>query len=140
MRFFYGEQNVLRALDEAEFWKHQETEHADLIPVVTPNLEPHYAQRLEKFKEEFSAMHAEVVKYAESATRSRGIIGRELRMQMLKLVKLCIDQSEDFTELLADMLKNSRAVHASQTSQTVIHHMIRESKYFIGIDQLILSS
>lgn len=139
MRFYYGEQNILRTLDEAEFWKHQETEHAAMVPVVTPGLEHRYIQKLEQFVSELSAMHAEVVKYAESATRSRGMVSRDMRARMFELVKKCIEQSEAFTEFLEEMLQNSNAVRSNQASQTVIHHQIRESKYFIGIDQLILS-
>jgi hypothetical protein len=138
MRFYYGEQNILRALDEAEFWKHQEAEHAGMVPVVTPGLEAQYVQRLEQFGSELSTMHAEVVKYTESATRSRGIVSRVMRAQMLELVKRCIDQSEAFTQLLEELLQNSHAVRSNNASQVVIHHQIRESKYFIGIDQLIL--
>ena len=138
MRFLYGEQNILRALDEAEFWKHQEAEHADLIPVVTPSLETNYVQSLEHYSSAFRLTLAEVVKYIESVTRSRGSVGRALKVQMLELIQQCIDQSQSFTELLEDMLQNSHAVRADKTSQVLLYHMIRESKYFIGIDQLII--
>ena len=139
MQFYYGEQNILRALDEAEFWKHQEREHAGLIPAVTPNLEPQYVQRLEQFGIELGDMNAETVKYIASITRSKGMVGRELRLQMLNLIKRCVEQSKNFTEFMTEMLQQSHAVRSNQTSQTVIHHMIRESQYFIGIDQLILN-
>ena len=137
MRFLYGEQNILRALDEAEFWKHQESEHATLVPIVTPNLESHYVQILEKFNNELSAMQAEAVKFIESAVRSRGFVDRQLKTNGANFIKQCISQSENFTNLLEEMLQNSQAVHSSQPSQTVIKHMVRESKYFIGIAQLI---
>ena len=63
---------------------------------------------------------------------------RELRLQMLDFIRLCIEQSQDFTALMTKLLEDSQAVRENQTSQTVIHHMIRESQYFIGIDQLML--
>lgn len=138
MQFYYGEQNILRALDEAEFWKHQEAEHTGLIPVVTPNLEPQYAQRLTQLGNEISAMNAEAVKFITSVVRSRGVVSRDLKMQMLDFVKQCIEQSKEFIELMQDMLQNSRAVQASAASPTVVKHMIRESQYFIGIEQLIM--
>ncbi|MCL2351232.1 MAG: DUF2935 domain-containing protein [Firmicutes bacterium] len=138
MQYYYGEQSIHRALDEAEFWKLQEAEHAGLIPVVTPNLEPQYVKGLERFGDELSHMHAEAVKYAESLTRSKGVADRELRARMLGLIKLCVEQSKGFAEFLGEMLQNSRAVYSSAPSKTVIRHMIRESEYFIGIDQLIL--
>jgi len=138
VQFYYGVQNVLRALDEAEFWKHQEAEHAGLIPAVTPNLEHQYVKRLEQLGVELYHMNAEAVKYIESATRSRGMVNRGLKTQMLNLVSQCVEQSKVFVGLMEEMLQNSHAVRASQVSQTVIHHMIRESQYFIGIDQLVL--
>ena len=139
MQFYYGEQNILRALDEAEFWKHQEAEHAGLIPVVTPDLEPQYVQRLEEFGVELGLMNAEAVKYIESVTRSKGMVSRELKMQMQNVIKRCVEQSMSFSDFMKEMLQNSHAVRSNKPSMTVIHHMIRESQYFIGIDQLILS-
>ena len=139
MQFYYGEQNILRALDEAQFWKHQEAEHADLIPVVTPNLEPEYVQKLEQFHTELGLMNAETVKYIESVNRSRGVLSRELKAQMLNLIHKCLEQSKSFVLLLSEMLQDSHAVQENPTSRTVINHMIRESNYFIGIDRLILS-
>ena len=138
MQYYYGEKNIVRALDEAEFWKHQEKEHAGLIPAVTPNLEPQYIQKLEQFGIALGFMNAEAVKYTASITRSRGAVPRELRVQMLDFIRLCVEQSQDFTALMTKMLEDSQAVRENQTSQTVIHHMIRESQYFIGIDQLML--
>ena len=55
--------------DEAEFWKHQEAEHTDLIPVVTPNLEAEYVAQLKKFGVDMRDIHSEIVKYIESSVR-----------------------------------------------------------------------
>ena len=138
MQYYYGEQNISRALDEAGFWKHQEAEHAGLIPVVTPGLEAQYVQRLELFGIELNHMNAEAAKYITSITRSKGMVSRELRTQMLNFIAGCVEQSKAFSNFMMEMLQSSHAVRASQPSQTVLHHMIRESQYFIGIDQLIL--
>ena len=138
MQYYYGEKNIARALDEAEFWKHQEKEHTGLIPEVTPNLEPQYVQKLEQLGVALGNMNAEAVKFTASITRSRGMVPRELRKQMLDFIKLCMEQSRDFVGLMTEMLSESQAVRDSQASQTVIHHMIRESQYFIGIEQLVL--
>ena len=140
MQYYYGEKNIQRALDEAAFWKHQEKEHAGLIPEVTPGLEPQYTQELEQFGVALGHMNAQAVKYIASITRSKGRVPRELRIQMLDFIKQCVEQSQDFTALMTKMLSESQAVHGHQPSQVVINHMIRESQYFIGIDQLILSS
>lgn len=139
MQFYYGEQNIFRALDEAEFWKHQESEHTTVIQLVTPDLEQQYRVRLDYFREEFHKAHGELVKYVQSVTRSKGIVSRELKVQMLALIKQCLKQSKEFVEFLEELLQNSDAVRLNQSSQTVIHHIVRESQYFIGIDQLILS-
>jgi len=138
MQYYYGEQNLLRALDEAAFWKHQEKEHTGLIPLVTPNLEAQYVHQLEQLGNEIGTTYAETLKYVTSITRSKGRVSRELKMQMANLIRQCIEQSKHFVALMTEMLKNSQAVHASPASQEVIHHMIRESQYFIGIDQLVL--
>ena len=138
MQYYYGEQNILRALDEAEFWKRQESEHAGLIPVVTPGLEPEYVQRLEQFGAELNYMLSESVKYVTSVTRSKGKVSHDLKIQMLNFLRQCIDQSTRFVGFMEEMLQASNAVRANQASQTVLNHMIRESQYFVGIDQLIL--
>ena len=140
MQYYYGSQNILRALDEAQFWKHQESEHATLIPLVTPNLEQQHVKRLEQFHIELAFMNAQCVKFIASVTRSRGEISQRLKDQMSDLVRRCLQQSKNFTDFMELLLKESAAVRSSQDSQEVINHMIRESQYFIGIDQLILGS
>ena len=139
MQFYYGAQNILRALDEAEFWKHQEAEHTDLIPIVTPNLEAPYVQSLKQLGEEMVKLNEEAVKYVESINRTEGTVSPELKAQMLELIMLCVDQSQKFVGLMEGMLDNSQAVRSNPPSVAVIHHMIRESQYFIGIAQLILT-
>jgi len=138
MQFYYGDQNILRALDEAEFWKMQESEHADLIPLVTPTLEPEYVTLLHQYRIAFSDTQAETISYIASITRSKGMVGRELKMQMLQFIKECIEQSQSFVEFIDSLLTNSHAVKGNPSSQEVIRHMIRESRYFVGIAQLIL--
>jgi len=139
MRYYYGEKNIFRALDEAEFWKHQEAEHADLIPAITPNLEEQYIQRLGQLSLELRQAQSEAVKFIASTTRSKGVVGQELKTQMLNFIKSCVEQSKSFIALMNELLQHSQAVRSNSTSQTVIHHMIRESQYYIGIDQLIIS-
>jgi len=139
MQFYYGAQNILRALDEAEFWKHQEAEHADLIPIVTPHLEPQYVQKLTHFGDEMSKLNAEAVRFVESVTRSQGEVSPELKAQMLEFIMICVEQSQKFVDFMEEILNNSHAAQSNPPSVAVIHHMIRESQYFIGIAQLILS-
>jgi len=138
MQYYYGAQNILRALDEADFWKHQEMEHAGLIPIVAPSLEPEYVEKLTEFGIEIGHLYAEAVKCIESVNRSRGMLSRELKMQMLNLIKKCIEQSQRFISFMGELQENSQAVRSSQPTVTLLHHMIRESNYFVGIAQLIL--
>ena len=140
MQFYYGSQNLLRALDEAEFWKHQESEHAGLIPIVTPGLEEEYIHRLEHFSIGFTYIGTKIVRYLESVVRSGGTIGEDICQKIVELVNECVEQSKSFVEFLLELLKNSKAVHHSTASQVVVNHMMRESQYFIGIDQLILQA
>ena len=137
MQYYYGDKNVLRALDEAEFWKRQEIEHTSVIQLVTPNLEDRYVTGLNGFELQFSKMYAELVKYVESAVRSRGELTSGLYNEMAMAVKMSIQLSAEFVEYLNTMLGQSRSVQGNASSQTVINHIIRESQYFIGIDQLL---
>jgi hypothetical protein len=139
MQYYYGVQNILRALDEAEFWKHQEAEHAGLIPVVAQGLEPQYVHRLEQFGIELHTMNAEAAKYIQSINRSMEMTSHGLNAQMLNFIHQCVEQSKSFSAFMTEMLQNSHVIRASQSAQALLHHMIRESQYFIGIDQLMLS-
>lgn len=138
MQFYYGKQNLLRALDEAEFWIHQQAEHTTVIQLVTPGLETEFAKRLKEFERDFNSTHSELIKYTESVVRSIGMFRNNLRVEMINLINQSILQSEQFNELLGKVLQKSEAVQKSTSSQIVINHIIRESQYFIGIDQLIL--
>jgi len=136
---YYGDKNVLRALDEAEFWKRQEIEHTSVIQLVTPNLEDRYVTGLKGFELQFSKMYAELVRYVESAVRSRGEFSSGLYNEMAMAVKRSIQLSAEFVDCLNTMLGQSKSVQGNASAQTVINHIIRESEYFIGIDQLLFS-
>ncbi len=138
MLYYYGDKNILRALDEAEFWKRQEEEHTEVVQAVTPDLEQSYVQVLQQFGQEFAKTYGELVKYVESVVRSRGMFNNEIKADICNLINESLYQSQQFVEFLQDMLMQSQAVRQNPTSQAVIKHVIRESQYFIGIDQLIL--
>lgn len=42
IQYYYGYKNLLRVLDEVEFWKRQETEHTVVIREIAPDLEARY--------------------------------------------------------------------------------------------------
>lgn len=138
MQYYYGANNLLRALDEAEFWKYQESEHTKVIQLVTPNLEKEYVDGLNEFKRAFDDTYGNLVKYVESVVRSKGNISEELAKNIKEWIVYSITQSNQFIMYLENMLNESNAVKGSDSSQAVINHIIRESQYFVGIDQLIL--
>jgi len=137
MQFLYGDKNVLRALDEADFWKQQEAEHTTVIRLVTPELEPQFVKSLMEFQRSFNMIYGYIKRYIESITRSKGDISDKMKDDILELLDYCKQQSQHFIKLLEEMLANSRVVQKSSSSQTVINHIMRESQYFIGIVDLI---
>ncbi len=137
MQYYYGDQNILRALDEAEFWKHQESEHTTVIQLVTPDLEAEYVQILNDFKRDFDRVYGQLVRFIESVIRSKGKVDEEMLCEIKKWLVYGIEQSQKFVNFLDHLLKQSEAVKGSVPSQTVINHIIRESQYFIGIEELI---
>ncbi len=138
MQYYYGERNLLRALDEAEFWKHQEIEHTTVIQKIVPNLEQKYMQELMQFQNELSKTHAELVKLIESAVRSKGAFSNAKKLDMVDVIKKSLVESQKFVEFMQELIEYSEAVKPNEFAKTVLHHQIRESQYFIGIDELIL--
>ncbi len=138
MRFLYGDKNILRVLDEMEFWKRQEAEHTVVIRTVMPNLEKEYVDYLKRFEMEFIKTEGEAIKYMETVIRSGGCISPELNDAILCLIEYAIKESECFINLLDDILNNSKSAKDNAVAQTVLKHIRRESEYFIGISQTIL--
>ena len=139
MQFYYGERNLSRALDEAEFWKHQEAEHTVVIRQIVPNLEPRFVMQLQQFEQAFHQAKGLVVSYIETLVRSRGNISRSMQEQIKMILEKAIEQSQQFIKLLNQILSESEAVRANPVAPVVINHIRRESEYFIGISQAVLS-
>lgn len=110
VQYYYGEQNIYRALDEAEFWKNQEAEHTTVIILTTPGLEQEYVDKLHQFELEFRRLHSELVLLIESVTRSKFALTRDLKAGMISLIKECIQSSQMFVIFLQELLQNSSAV------------------------------
>lgn len=138
MQFYYGERNVARALDEAEFWKHQEAEHTVVIRQIEPNLEHRFVMQLQQYELAFNQAKGLVVRYIETLVRSRGNISRSLQQQIMEFLEKAIEQSRQFILLLDQMLSESEAVQSNPVAPIVINHIRRESEYFIGITQAVL--
>lgn len=88
MRFFYGDKNILRALEEAEFWKQQEAEHTEVIMEVVPDLEDEYVDKLEGYKEIFNSTRARIVQYMEAAVNCNIICLRKC-IKILLILLIC---------------------------------------------------
>lgn len=138
MRFLYGNKNLLRVLDEADFWKQQESEHTIVIEKIVPNLEQQYVQGLNDFRLKFSKAQAQSVQLIETTIRSKGDVKEEFKKQINDYIYYAIKQSQDFIGFLNKLKANSNAVKGNVIATTVIDHIIRESEYFIGITQTVL--
>lgn len=137
MRFFYGNKNSLRVLDEMEFWKRQEAEHTVVMRTIMPELEKDYVKYLENFEGRFTQTEGDAIKYIETVTRAAGNISPQLLESILCLIEYAMKESECFLQLIDDILANSKAAK-DPIARTVVKHIRRESEYFIGISQTIL--
>lgn len=140
MQFYYGEKNVLRVLDETEFWKRQEGEHTVVIRTIVPDLEPRFVQQLLEFETAFRQMEGKAVELIESVIRSKGRLGSELKKEIIMFLEAAICQSRQFIQFLDTILAESIPIRTNPTAQVVINHIRRESEYYIGIAQVILSN
>lgn len=131
--FFYGDKNILRALDEAKFWKHQESEHTDVILEIVPDLELEYVEKLEDYKNIFDSTHGRLVQYAEAAGNCQNILAGSMCSEIVQVIDLALRQSKVFVDFLSMMLRESEAVKNNPAAAAVANHIRRESEYFIGI-------
>lgn len=133
MKLCYGDQNILRILEEADFWKRQEGEHVDVILEVLPDLEEDFVKQLIKSKEVFNSTEATIVKYTENVIRSKDYINPIIHQDIYQLIDITVCQSQMFVKLIGDIIKESAAVKNQPLPVTVLNHIRRESKYYIGI-------
>ncbi len=140
MRFFYGEKNILRALEEAEFWKHQESEHTDVIQEIVPDIEEEYLNRLEEYKEIFNSTHGRIVQLIETAVNCHNILSPEVYQDIINIINLSVKQSQVFVEFLSLLLRDNEAVKNNPAAGVVLNHIRRESEYFIGIITAFLTA
>lgn len=139
MQFCYGEKNHIRILEEAEFWKRQESEHTVVIREIVTDLEEEFVEKLEESQKVFSTMEATILQLIERLNRSCYIITPELVQHIIHLIQVTIHQSQMFVELLTTIMGESAAVKDNLAAVVVINHIIRESKYYIGIAKAYLS-
>lgn len=140
MLVVYGSLMPLRLLEEIRFWKMQEKEHTVVIRELIPNLEQPYVQLLEQWELVFAQTEAAANKWIEAVIRSNMTISPELWKHVEALLQRSTAQSTEFIKQLFGMLERSAAVRSVPTAPTVIQHIIRESEYFLGILQSILTA
>lgn len=138
MDYYYGEDNLMRILNEADFWKHQEAEHTVVIEQIVPDLEPDYLTRLREFKQLFEQTRGQVTQLTETVIRNKGVISNDLSSQIINLIYYSVGESQEFVSLLNEIIRESAAVEGDVIAITVINHIIRESEYYTGIAQTIL--
>ncbi|QOR68031.1 DUF2935 domain-containing protein [Cytobacillus suaedae] len=138
MQYYYGNQMPLRVLDEAEFWKHQEEEHTVVIRELVGNLEQKYVEALKEWEKAFATTHQQVIRYVETVNRSQGQVSQALYQDILQLVTFCLQQSQQFINFCRMLIEESEPISTNPTAKVVLHHIIVESEYFIGVAQTIL--
>lgn len=140
MRFNYGENNAIRALEEAEFWKHQEGEHTEVIQELSPDLEEEFVNKLNEYKEVFNSTEARILQYIETLVNNKGAITPSMNEYIMQLIDISIRQSQVFVNFLGKILKESKAISNNPIAAVVLNHIRRESEYFIGLISAFLNS
>ncbi|MDA8351644.1 MAG: DUF2935 domain-containing protein [Firmicutes bacterium] len=138
MLYAYGAWMPIRILDEAEFWKQQESEHTVVIRELSDDLEREYVESLKQWEQQFVDFEIRVTRYIETALKYGSALPKALYNEILQLTRSAVEQSEQFLRFLEEMEKNSRAISGNQTAVVVVRHIRRESEYFIGVVQGIL--
>nr|WP_312576034.1 DUF2935 domain-containing protein [Sedimentibacter sp.] len=140
MRFNYGEMNILRALEESEFWKNQESEHTQVIQEIVPDLEEDYVEKLIEYKGVFDSSIATIVQYIENVINLEESIPPALSEEIMQIIKISIMQSQVFVDFLNELLKDSAAVGNNPIASIVVNHIRRESDYYMGVVKSFLNS
>lgn len=133
MQYYYGDKTFLRVLDEAEFWKFQESEHTVVIREIVPGLEDQYLMQLLDWKQALSQTRATAVKYIEAVIRSGPALSLQLQQEIIQFINFCICQSQEFIRFQNLLASTSTAIRGNLVATVVIDHIRRESEYFIGI-------
>ena len=138
MRFYYGDKTFFRVLDEAEFWKRQESEHTVVIRNIVPGLEEEYVRQLQNWELVLSQTQATAERYMEALLRSGSCISPQLSRQIMEFINFCLYQSQEFVQFLNLISSGSAAIRNNPVALVVVDHIRRESEYFIGIATVAL--
>jgi hypothetical protein len=138
MRYYYGDKTFFRVLDEAEFWKRQESEHTVVIRNIVPGLEEEYVRQLQNWELVLSQTQATAERYMEALLRSGSCISPQLSRQIMEFINFCLYQSQEFVQFLNLISSGSAAIRNNPVALVVVDHIRRESEYFIGIATVAL--
>jgi hypothetical protein len=139
MEFCYGDKNHIRILEEAEFWKRQESEHTVVIRELVGDLEEEFVEKLIEFQQVFSSTEATIVQVFERLNRSCYNLSPEMIQNIRYIIETTVQQSRAFVAFLSNLIRQSAAVKSNVTAGVVINHIIRESEYYIGIANTYLN-
>lgn len=132
MLFHYGAKLPVRLLEEIRYWKHQERKHIGLIKAVVPDLEPVYVQMLDQW----ALVFADTEKVADELLRhilsNHAPPSPQVLAQVEQLLRASCEQSREFIRQLHGLKENSEAVQKVPLAGTIVHHVIRESEYFLN--------
>ncbi|MFC4098555.1 Fe-Mn family superoxide dismutase [Paenibacillus xanthanilyticus] len=139
MLFVYGPYMPLRLLEEIQFWKTQEMEHTVVIREIAPNLEAPYVALLKAWEPVFARTAQTADKLLAALVPQSAALPPACREQVDALLRVSAEQSKRFIEQLHRMIKESAAIAASPVAVTVVHHIIRESDYFLCVLATLVS-
>lgn len=139
MEFCYGEKNNVRILEEAGFWKRQESEHTVVIREVIPDLEAEFVAELEEAQRIFSQTEGTIDQYMKRLRQTCFKITPDILEEIICLIEVTLKQSIMFVDFLDTMIKESSVLRGNATAVIVVAHIMRESEYYIGIAKAYLS-
>lgn len=132
MLFIYGAKLPVRLLEEIRYWKHQERKHTGLIKAVVPELEPDYVKMLDQWAVVFSDTEKAADELLRHILRYDGPPSPQVLAQVEQLLRASCEQSREFIRQLHGLKEHSEAVRKVPLASTVLHHVIRESEYFLN--------
>ncbi|RAR41173.1 Fe-Mn family superoxide dismutase [Paenibacillus sp. MDMC362] len=132
MLFIYGAKLPVRLLEEIRYWKHQERKHTGLIKAVVPDLEPDYVKMLDQWAVVFSDTEKAADELLRHILRYEGPPSPQVLAQVEQLLRASCEQSREFIRQLHGLKEHSEAVRKVPLASTVLHHVIRESEYFLN--------
>lgn len=129
----YEEKLPLRLVDEGLFWKHQEEEHTVVLREMGKGLEKKYVQLLKEWEKSLAETKNIFSLYRGYVIKAGKKIPKSLFQAIQKLAIFSVEQSKAFIMLLNEIGQHSTVFKQNHTLLVVLHHIKRESEYFINV-------